>query len=130
LNFILYPAQHSYYTINIGLYYGNQSSRTRIGALWTKKLTKDLTPNRPENGGNPMTIDFGLTGTDRQTIEAHRNNLMIGMYVTGSYTGYINEIDILVPDTSKTYIGGSQASAAYVGTTKASAVYVGTNKVL
>lgn len=130
MQFVCYPGYHSLYTINIGLYYGNESSRTRIGSVWTQKMSNAITPNKPKNGGNPIQIDFGLTAADRNTIETHKNELMLGMYVTGSYTGYMNEVDIIVPDTSKIYVGGNQASAVYVGGTKASAVYVGTTKVL
>lgn len=77
-----------------------------------------------------MTIDFGLTTADREAIETYRNTLILELYVTGSYTGKLMEIDINVPDTSKIYIGENKVSAVYIGTTKASAVYIGTTKVL
>lgn len=130
LNFVAWPDYHSTYTINISLYYGNQSSKIKIGNTWQQKFTHALTPNKPENGGNPIPIDFGLSDADRQTIDAHRNELILELYCSTSYTGKMMEIDINVPDSSKIYVGNTQASAVYVGTTKASAVYVGTTKVL
>ena len=93
-------------------------------------MTNALTPNKPENGGNPMEIDFGLTDADRLIIKSQNSKLMLGLYVTGSYTGTMHEIDILVPDRSKIYVGDAKASAVCVGGTKAKAVYVGTTKVL
>lgn len=129
ISFVAWPDYHSNYTINISLYRGNQSSKTKIGGTWTHKFTHAETPNRPENGGNSLAIDFGLTTVDRETIETYRNMLILEFYLSTSYNGKMMEIDINVPDSSNIYSGESKISAVYIGTTKASA-YVGTTKVL
>ena len=125
LKFTLYPHGVQVPVIHIGLYYGNKTNRTLIGTELTLKLTSDMTRD-----SNPIEINFNFTEANKQVINSHRNELILGIYLSTSSNALIQELEIWVPDTSKIYVGTSQASAVYVGNTKANAVYIGTTKIL